>query len=109
MSEEKIRTIRFHQSIVRPILLGGCDREMFIVLSALCLFLSFNAGLSKGSYLNFVFGIATYFLGTRVLAKMTKKDYKFREIFARSIRYNYAYPARGEARCRERYSYRRWA
>ena len=107
--EEKKREVSFHQSLIRPQLLGGCDRELFIMLGGISFSLGGIAGLLKGSIINFLAGICLFLVGKKALAYMARRDPHLRMVFSRSMKYGFAYSARGDARNKEKIAYKRWA
>lgn len=90
----ELRRLPIHQSLTRPQLLGGCDRELAILLATICFALGGPAGLFKGDLLNFAVAVATLAIGIKALAFMAKRDPHLRIVYVRSLRYGYRYSAR---------------
>ena len=103
-----IVTAVVHQSIVRPQLLMGCDRELFLGLCLVCVYVTGPLGFIAMRPAVGVLGVISFFAGRRVLAKMAKHDPQFKTICSRTAGSRAFYPARDGARGREKTAYPGW-
>lgn len=100
------RTV-IHQSLVRPQLIMGCDRELYFALVALALVLGGPSGIMEMNYTNVAYAAAVWFIGQNILLRMAKKDPYMRQVFNRSMRYRRFYPACGRI-WEDLPEYKRW-
>lgn len=84
-----MRQIPIHQSLLRPNLLAGCERELILLLSILCACLVFGVGGKIGIGI----GAGTWVAGKFALTALAKKDAQFRAIFTRAIHGQGYYPS----------------
>lgn len=82
-----------HQSLTRPQLFLGCDRELFLLLIMLVALIIGPMGIFNGNYLAIPIGIAVWLFGHATLIRMAKNDPFTRKIFIRSLAYREYYPA----------------
>jgi type IV secretion system protein VirB3 len=94
MEREILQTAAIHRSLTRPQLIAGCDRELFIMVTVLAVFLIIPGGVMSESLFNVLFGIGLFFCGLFFLSWMAKKDSSMRMVFVRSLGYKNSYPAR---------------
>jgi type IV secretion system protein VirB3 len=94
MEREILQTAVIHRSLTRPQLIAGCDRELFILITVLAVFLVIPGGVMSESLFNVMFGSGLFFCGLISLSWMAKKDSSMRSVLLRSLRYKDGYPAR---------------
>jgi len=84
------REVTIHQSLVRPLLLAGAERELVLVNVTLIGALVFGVGLHWFSLsVAFLLGTA----GQWALTYVAKKDPQMRLLYIRHMRYRDIYPA----------------
>ncbi|EEX47767.1 conjugal transfer protein TrbD [Jonquetella anthropi] len=93
LEERALRVAPIHKSLIRPQLIFGCDRVLFILSLLLTILLIFPGGLGAGNYINVVLGIAFFIIAQRILVVLAKAEPSSVSIFRRSIRYRGFYPA----------------
>lgn len=90
MKRRSLRKVAFHQSLTRPVLLGGAERELVIVevslIAALVMGLGFHP-LSLG--LSLLLGT----VGHRMLVWTGRQDPQATRVYARHRQYQPFYPA----------------
>lgn len=87
MSE--IRRVVIHQSLVRPLLLGGAERDLVLVNGSIAAGLIFGAGSWQAALLGVAFAIG----GHAIMVWMAKKDTRGFAVYKRHIEYQSYYPA----------------
>lgn len=92
-NDEEIRMIPVRKSLVRPQLICGCDRVLFLLLMLSCMALIFPGGMGSGNYWNVLLGIGFFIVGVQVLAILAKHDPLISSIFRRTVRYQDRYIA----------------
>lgn len=90
MAMANLRTIPIHQSMNRPNLFMGGDREMTMFTALLCGALVFTALRWEST----IFGVTLWFVTLFLLRLMAKSDVQMRHVYLRHIRYKRYYPAR---------------
>ena len=89
----QLRQIEVHQSLTRPLLLAGGERELVlmnaIIIAALILGVGFH-------WLSFTLAVLLAALGQFLLRKLAKHDPQFRLVYIRHLRYQAHYPASGK-------------
>jgi type IV secretion system protein VirB3 len=108
MTEEHLRIIPIHRSLVRPQLIMGCERFQFLMLCMAVTLLAGPGGLMTGNFLNIAISAALFFLGRGILSHTAKADALMSDVFRRSVRYRGEYPALGTAGLRNIPKARRW-
>jgi type IV secretion system protein VirB3 len=108
MTEEQLRIIPIHRSLVRPQLIMGCERFPFLMLCMAVTLLAGPGGLMTGNFLNIATAAALFFLGRGVLSHNAKSDAQLSDVFRRSVKYGRAYPALGTAGSMNAPKARRW-
>ena len=91
--EEHLRIIPIHRSLVRPQLIMGCERFLFLMLCMVVTLLAGPGGLMTGNLPNMLIAGAIFFIGRALLTHMAKSDAQMSDVFRRSVRYKYEYPA----------------
>jgi type IV secretory pathway TrbD component len=105
---EQLRIIPIHRSLVRPQLVMGCERFLFLMLSMVVTLLAGPGGLMTGSFFNMGLAGALFFTGRALLSHMAKADSRMSDVFRRSVGYKHDYPARGTAGFKNIPKARRW-
>ena len=106
--EEQLRIIPIHRSLVRPQLLMGCERFLFLMLCMVVTLLAGPGGLMTGNAVNMFMAGALFFAGRALLAHMAKIDARMSDVFRRSVLYLSEYPALSTAGFRRGSKARRW-
>jgi len=90
---ETPRRIPIHASLLRPVLLGGADRECALANGIICVALLFGIGVSR-----YTVGIVILLLtsGHGALIRITKADPLFRLVYLRHVRLRSYYAATGD-------------
>ena len=107
--EEQLRVIPIHRSLVRPQLIMGCERFLFLMLCMVVTLLAGPGGLMTGYWINIAVAGALFFMGRALLAHMAKADPKMSDIFRRSVQYRGEYPALSTAGYKNIPKARRWS
>jgi type IV secretory pathway TrbD component len=87
-----LRKVPIHRSLIRPILLGGAERELVIINMTFVIALIFGVGLTK---LTIISALLMAIVGQFVLVQMGKRDPMMSRVYLRHIKYNDFYPAHG--------------
>lgn len=66
--------VPIHQSLTRPNMIMGCDRELYLSMIIVCALFLGPGGIMKGSVPAVVMGVLMWLVGQRALAVMGKKD-----------------------------------
>jgi len=90
-SDETLRVVPVHKSLIRPQLMFGCDRMLVFGLLMATTLLIGPGGLGSGNMLNFGIGVGVLIVGIRLLAALAKFDPDAREVFIRSMRFASVY------------------
>jgi type IV secretion system protein VirB3 len=109
MTEEQLRIIPIHRSLVRPQLLMGCERFPFLMLCMTVTLLAGPGGLMTGNFLDVAISAALFFTGRGIMSHTAKSDALMSDVFRRSVKYRREYPALGTAGLRKAPKARRWA
>lgn len=83
------RKVGVHLSLVRPLLLMGCEREPLLLTAVITVALVFVLG-------NLIFaivGIAFWTVAVALLSRMAKHDPQLSAVYIRHARYRSFYPA----------------
>jgi type IV secretory pathway TrbD component len=91
--EERLRIIPIHRSLVRPQLIMGCERFLFLMLCMVVTLLAGPGGIMTGNFINILIALALFFAGRETLAYMAKSDARMSDVFRRSVQYRSEYPA----------------
>jgi len=87
MSE--LRTVVLHQSLIRPLLLGGAERTLAMINGVISSALIFGIGSWQAAVLGVIFAVVVHWL----LVQLAKKDTQFFDIYKRHLQYQDYYPA----------------
>lgn len=87
-------TSAIHHSLVRPNLIMGCERELYLITIMTSAMLVGPSGIFLGNWGTAIFGIFLWVVGTIGLSVMAKKDPQLSKIYRRSIRYRKRYVAK---------------
>jgi type IV secretory pathway TrbD component len=88
MAEEKVRQISINQSMTKPLLILGCDRNLFGFGSLMCGYVGFSLGITRGKLSVAVFAGVAWFLIHFGLRLMGKADPLMRDVFQRATQYS---------------------
>jgi type IV secretion system protein VirB3 len=106
--EEQLRTIPIHRSLVRPQLLMGCERFLFLMLCMVVTLLGGPGGFMTKNVMNMVLAGALFFAGRALLGHMAKIDARMSDVFRRSVQYRAEYPASSTTGLKQKPKARRW-
>ena len=106
--DEQLRAIPIHRSLVRPQLLMGCERFLFLMLCMAVTLLAGPGGIVSGNYFNMLLAGALFFGGRALLCHMARVDPLMSDVFRRSVRYRAEYSASGTVGYRQIPSPKRW-
>lgn len=88
-------SVPIHQSLTRPQMMMGCDRELYILLIFFSVIFIGPIGLMKKHYFMVIIGVILWLFGTFTLRHMAKLDPRMKVLFSRSLRYDTEYTATG--------------
>ncbi|WP_083797231.1 conjugal transfer protein TrbD [Limnobacter sp. MED105] len=83
------RRIPMHQSLIRPVLLGGAERGLALMNGVISAALIFGIGSWQAA----VIGIGFALIVHMVLVNLAKQDCQFFDVYKRHITYQDFYPA----------------
>ncbi len=106
--EEQLRTVPIHRSLVRPQLIMGCERFLFLMLCMVVTLLAGPGGLMTRNYVNMLAAGALFFAGRGLLVHMAKSDASMSDVFRRCVQYLSEYPASSTVGCGRVPQPRRW-
>ena len=84
-----LRTIAIHQSLVRPILLGGAERAAALLNGIFCA----SFGMTTGSVVTVVICIIGFFVVHQALVALANVDPQWLGCYSRHIKLRDYYPA----------------
>lgn len=84
-----MRKVVLHQSLIRPVLLGGAERTLALLNGVISAGLIFGIGSWQAAVLGVVFAIVVHWF----LVQLAKNDTQFFDIYRRHIQYQDYYPA----------------
>lgn len=87
-----LTSLPIHRSLIRPILLGGAERELVIINMTFIVALILGVGLTKLTIISALFLLT---VGQYVLAILGKSDPLMSRVYRRHIHYQAFYLARG--------------
>jgi len=90
MSEQ--RKVVLHQSLIRPILLGGAERDLALMNGVIAAGLVFGIGSWQAAVLGIGFAVIVQW----ALVELAKKDTQFFDIYKRQFNYQEYYPAQAQ-------------
>ena len=116
MAEAPVRSLLINQSMTRPILIMGCERNLFTAASLFCAYIGFNLGLSRGKIVVLLAAVLSWFAVSFGLRLMGKADPYMNAVFQRATMYSdkpfriqFKIPARGSLTTRQNMNTRkRW-
>jgi type IV secretory pathway TrbD component len=88
MPDAPLRQFLINQSMTKPILIMGCERNLFAVSSLFCGYLGFNLGFSRGEVSLVIAAAAAWFAVNFGLRLMGKADPYMSEVFRRATHYS---------------------
>jgi type IV secretory pathway TrbD component len=86
---EQRRRVVLHQSLVRPMLLGGAERGLALVNGVIASALIFGIGSWQAAVIGIGFALGAH----AVLVRLAKVDSQFFEVYKRHVTYKEFYPA----------------
>jgi len=87
MSE--LRSVVLHQSLIRPILLGGAERELALLNGVIAVGLIFGIGSWQAAVLGVIWAVVVHW----GLVQLANRDTQFFDIYKRHVAYQDYYPA----------------
>lgn len=84
-----MRKVVVHQSLIRPILLGGAERTLALLNGVISAGLIFGIGSWQAAVLGVGFAVVVHWF----LVQLAKSDTQFFDIYRRHIQYQDYYPA----------------
>ena len=88
MAETPVRSLHINQSMTKPILIMGCERNLFAASALLCVYVGFNLGLARGKFLVLLAAVAAWLLVSFGLRLMGKADPYMNAVFQRATTYS---------------------
>jgi type IV secretory pathway TrbD component len=88
MPDAPLRQYMINQSMTKPILIMGCERNLFALSSLFCGYVGFNLGFSRGEISLVIAAVAAWFAVNFGLQLMGKADPYMSEVFRRATRYS---------------------
>ena len=89
LTNDPPREVDVYESVNRPNLLMGCEREPILVIGLLCAMLVF----ALLTFWSIVLGIGAWLIALYALRKMAKVDPIMTKVYSRHLRYAPFYPA----------------
>lgn len=86
----ELQNVPIHRSLIRPRLVAGAERELFLFLGLICATMIFVSV----SWPSAIFGGLLWMAGVYVLREMAKVDPMMSQIYARHLKYKAFYAAR---------------
>ena len=100
--DEHPRLVPIHRALIRPQLIMGCERFLFLMLCMVVTLLGWQGGIVVGNFRNAVLAIPLFFVGRAVLVYMAKIDPYMSHVYRRSVLYRAEYSANSEANVNNR-------
>lgn len=91
ISKQKRRHCPIHQSLTRPILLGGGDRRLVMTNITIIFALLFGVGIH---FITVISAIFLLLVGQAIIVRLAKYDAHFVDIYLRHIQFKNFYLAR---------------
>ena len=88
MAEAPLRSLLINQSMTRPILIMGCERNLFAASCLFCVYIGFNLGLARGKFLILLASILAWCAISFGLNLMGKADPYMNAVFRRATTYS---------------------
>ena len=88
MSER--RRITMHQSLIRPVLLGGAERGLALLNGVISAALIFGIGSWQAAVIGIIFALVVHM----ILVNLAKTDAQFFDVYKRHVAYQDFYPAK---------------
>lgn len=85
----ELRTVVLHQSLIRPLLLGGAERTLAMINGVISSALVFGIGSWQAGVLGVTLAVVVHWC----LVQLAKKDTQFFDIYRRHVQYQDYYPA----------------
>lgn len=87
-------TTAIHHSLVRPNLIMGCERELYLLTVMTSAMLAGPSGIFLANWGTAAFGVILWVTGTIGLGAMAKRDPQLSKIYRRAIHYKKKYAAK---------------
>lgn len=87
MSE--VQSVVIHQSLIRPLLMGGAERDLAMLNGVVSAALIFGIGSWQAAILGIFFAVVVQW----GLVQLAKKDTQFFDVYKRHVQYQDYYPA----------------
>lgn len=97
LQQDPPREVDVYESVNRPNLLMGCEREPILVVAMMCAMLVF----ALLTFWSMVLGVGAWLLAVYVLRKMAHADPIMSRVYSRHLRYARFYPAQPRVTGRE--------
>ena len=88
MAEAPVRSLHINQSMTKPILIMGCERNLFAASALVCVYIGFNLGLARGKLLIILAAVAAWLAVSFGLRLMGKADPYMNTVFQRATAYS---------------------
>ncbi|GHV45382.1 hypothetical protein FACS1894204_04380 [Synergistales bacterium] len=88
MPDAPLRQLLINQSMTKPILIMGCERNLFAASSLFCVYIGFNLGIARGKILVLLAAVAAWFAISFGLRLMGKADPYMNAVFQRATQYS---------------------
>jgi type IV secretory pathway TrbD component len=88
MADAPVRTLHINQSMTKPILIMGCERNLFAASALMCVYIGFNLGLARGKILVLLAAVAAWMAISFGLRLMGKADPYMNAVFQRATTYS---------------------
>jgi type IV secretory pathway TrbD component len=90
-----LRRVPIHRALVRPMTLLGADRGLVFAVGLLAAMLVLPAGIANGDVAMTALGAVVFFVGTALLAAVSKSDPLYPHLWMRSAMRQRHFAARG--------------
>jgi type IV secretory pathway TrbD component len=88
MADQPLRELLINSSMTKPILMMGCERNLFAASALGCGYLGFNLGFAQGRFLVFFSAVAAWMAISFGLRLMGKADPYMSAVFKRATMYS---------------------
>ena len=106
--DESPRSVPIHRSLIRPQLIMGCERFLFLMLCMIVTLIAGPGGFMVGNFRNVIAAFAVFLTGRALLSYIAKIDPYMSDVFRRSVLYRAEYPACSTAGFRNNAKPKRW-
>ena len=88
MADSPVRSLHINQSMTKPILIMGCERNLFAASALMCVYIGFNLGLARGRIMVILAAAAAWLAVSFGLRLMGKADPFMSAVFQRATKYS---------------------